>query len=231
MARVPVDLCVPAFLDFPSGSAFLYDIFFTFPCAPALLFHVPMLLCQRAYVWGVGVQLITRALCVYGRIGRAGSTRHRTTTPPRHACAAYEYTGVPAFLYKICVPAFLKYLESGNEKPGTRAHLCFFVFTRFAGSTLFFVFNRLAPVIRICPAHTAFYDDNIYTGNPLDQTRCPAAWRRCWASTTRACSSISHPGDHTGAAGLTGRCSCGQSDGQASRVGVAVASQLDRPHG
>ena len=92
MARVPVDLCVPAFLDFPSVSAFLYDLFFTFPCAPAFLFHVPMLLCQRAYVWGVGVQLITRALCVYGRIIRGGQVNSPSHHyPPHQACAVYEY--------------------------------------------------------------------------------------------------------------------------------------------
>ena len=78
--------CVPAFLDF--SSAFLYDNFFAFPCAPAFLFRVPMLLCQQAYVWGVGEQLITCALqCVYGRIRRAGSTRHHATTSPLVNCA------------------------------------------------------------------------------------------------------------------------------------------------
>ena len=138
MARGPVDLCVPAFLDFPSGSAFLYDIFFTFPCAPAFLFHVPMLLCQRAYVWGVGVQLITRALCVYGRIRRAGSTRHRTTTPHRHACAVYACTGVPAFLYRICVSAFLKYLERGTRNQ-ERAPISAFLFLPGLLGQLFFL--------------------------------------------------------------------------------------------
>ena len=34
-----------------------------------------------------------RGVCVYGLIRRAGSTRHRATTPPRLACAVYESTG------------------------------------------------------------------------------------------------------------------------------------------
>ena len=83
----PLRSRVPAFLNFSFAfrvPAFLYDIFFPFLCAPAFLFCVPMLLCQRAYVWGVEVQLITRALSVHRRIRRAGSTRHR---------AVYTYTG------------------------------------------------------------------------------------------------------------------------------------------
>ena len=98
-AHIPVELCVPACprsLIFPLWSAFphsCWDIFFAFPCALAFLFHVPMLLCHRVYVWGVGVWLITRgrALCVYGRIRWAGSTCHLTITPPRHAWVVYEY--------------------------------------------------------------------------------------------------------------------------------------------
>ena len=48
--------------------------FFVVSCALAFLFCVPMLLGQHVYVYvcGVGVQLITCALCVYGRIRQAG---------------------------------------------------------------------------------------------------------------------------------------------------------------
>ena len=61
--------------------AFLCDIFFAFPCTPAFLFCVP------SVCVGVGEQLITRALFVYGRIRQAGSTRHRATTlPPPRSC-------------------------------------------------------------------------------------------------------------------------------------------------
>jgi hypothetical protein len=45
----------------------------------------------------------------------------------------------------------------------------------------------------------------VVDGTLAEQIRCRAAWRRCWRSTTRACSSTSRPGAHTGAAGLTGR--------------------------
>ena len=95
-ARVSVDLCVPACVYssiFPWHSRVPVQHFFAFPCALTFLFRVTMLLYQRVYVWGVGVRLITRALCVHGRIRRAGSTRHLAITPPRHACAVYEYTG------------------------------------------------------------------------------------------------------------------------------------------
>ena len=53
--------------------------FFRIPCAPAFLFCVPSV-CVGVVV-GVGEHLITRTLCVYGRIRWAGSTRHCATTP------------------------------------------------------------------------------------------------------------------------------------------------------
>ena len=58
-----MDLCVPAFL---------FDIFFAFPCAIAFLFRVPMLLYQRVYVWGVGWgcdSSHTRCVCMDGSGG------------------------------------------------------------------------------------------------------------------------------------------------------------------
>ena len=141
--------------------AFLFAIFFAFPCALAFLFRVPMLLCQRVYVWGVGVQLITRTLCVYGRIRGARSTGHRAITPlvtrawctsilagsrfgvkliscphslpsnsplsTRHNCVISSQErqfSVPILcLPRSRAPAFLKYLERGNAKPGMHAHL------------------------------------------------------------------------------------------------------------
>ena len=54
-------LALPRSSIFPSRSAFLYDIVFAFPYHP--------------------MQLIACALCVYGRIRWAGSTRHCATTP------------------------------------------------------------------------------------------------------------------------------------------------------
>ena len=81
-ARVPMNLCVPACLHssiFPSRSAFLYIIFFAFPCTLAFLFRVPRLLCQRAYVWGWGATHHTHAVCVW--TDQAG----RVNSPPRHS--------------------------------------------------------------------------------------------------------------------------------------------------
>ena len=76
---------VPALLNFSFAfrvPTFLYNIFFAFPCAPAFLLRVP------SVCGGVGEQLITCALqCVYGRIRRAGSTRHHATTSPLVNCA------------------------------------------------------------------------------------------------------------------------------------------------
>ena len=71
-ARAPrFFLRVPSASIFPSRSAFLYNIFFRFPCAHAFMFCVP------SVCVGVGDQLITCAQCVHGLIRLAGSTRHR----------------------------------------------------------------------------------------------------------------------------------------------------------
>ena len=77
--RAPSSVCVPACPRssiFPSHSAFLYDIIFAFPCIPPFLFRVPSM------CGGGGATHHMRALFVYGRIRRAGSTRHRATTHP-----------------------------------------------------------------------------------------------------------------------------------------------------
>ena len=89
----PLRSHVNSFLDFCFAfriPAFLYKICFAFLCAPAFLFHVPLLLCQRAYIHMRGGWGATPALCVYGRIRRARSTCHQSTTPLRHACAVYS---------------------------------------------------------------------------------------------------------------------------------------------
>ena len=81
-ALVPVDLCVL--------TCFPVQHFLRSPVLPRFCFAF---LYTRSVCVGVGEQLITRALCVYGRIRRAGSTRHLAITPPRHTCAVYENTG------------------------------------------------------------------------------------------------------------------------------------------
>ena len=88
--RVPVYLCVPACPSssiFPSRSDFLYNIFFAFLCTLAFLFRVPMLLCQRVYVWAWGATHHTRAVCVWtDQAGRVNSpSRH--SQPPFDTCA------------------------------------------------------------------------------------------------------------------------------------------------
>ena len=100
---VPVDLCIPAFLDF----SFAFPRSLIFPlhsrvpvrhsfrdplCSrlPVLRFYAPV---SKSVCVGGWVRLITRSLLVYGRIRRVGSTRHLAITPPRHTCAVKEYTG------------------------------------------------------------------------------------------------------------------------------------------
>ena len=84
----PLHSRVPALLDFSFAfrvPAFLYNIFFAFPCAPAFLFRVPSVC--------VGVQLITRALCVWTyQAGRVNSPPCQSP-PPRNVCAVNESTG------------------------------------------------------------------------------------------------------------------------------------------
>ena len=76
-ARAPrFFLLVPSASIFPSRSAFLYNIFFRFPCAHAFM------LCVPSVCLGVGDQLITCAQCVHGLIRLAGSTRHRGVYKP-----------------------------------------------------------------------------------------------------------------------------------------------------
>ena len=58
----PLRSCAPALLDFSFAfrvPAFLYNIFFAFPCAPAFLFCFAFLV----YVWGWGSNS-SHALCV-----------------------------------------------------------------------------------------------------------------------------------------------------------------------
>ena len=84
------DLCVPVCphsLIFPLRSAFLYNIFFAFPCAPAFLFRIP------SVCVGVGEQLITRACVWTDQAGRVNSPLRLYPPPPRHACVLYESTG------------------------------------------------------------------------------------------------------------------------------------------
>ena len=73
----PLRSRMPVFLDFslvfPRSCT---TFFFAFRCAPAFLFCVPM---PPSVCVGVGEQLITRALCVYGWIRRG-----RINSPPRH---------------------------------------------------------------------------------------------------------------------------------------------------
>ena len=74
LARVPAHLCVPTCpwsSIFPLHSAFPRSCTTFFSRSPVL----------HSECVGVGEQLITLTLCVYGWIRRAGSTRHRTTTP------------------------------------------------------------------------------------------------------------------------------------------------------
>ena len=85
---------VPAFLDFSFAfqvPAFLYNIFLR---SPVLLHFCFAFLCSCANerMCGVGVQLITHVLYVYGRIRWAGSTCHRAThNPPGHECIVSKY--------------------------------------------------------------------------------------------------------------------------------------------
>ena len=136
---------------FPSRLALLRscsNIFFAFPCALKFLFRVPMLLCQRVYVWVVGLRLITRALCVYGRIRRPGQLATSPLPPPlvtRVRCtsilAGSRFGVISSQERKFSVPILprscIKFAFSrarapkipgtrarGNAKPGTRAHLC-----------------------------------------------------------------------------------------------------------
>ena len=87
---------LPAFLDFSFAfqvPAFLYNIFLR---SPVLLHFCFAFLCScvNERMCGVGVQLITHVLYVYGRIRWAGSTCHRAThNPPGHECIVYKYTG------------------------------------------------------------------------------------------------------------------------------------------
>ena len=67
----PLRSHVPCSSIFPSHSAFLRSCTTFFSRSPVL----------HSECVGVGEQLITLTLCVYGWIRRAGSTRHRTTTP------------------------------------------------------------------------------------------------------------------------------------------------------
>ena len=69
-ALVPVDLCVL--------TCFPVQHFLRSPVLPRFCFAF---LYTRSVCVGVGEQLITRALCVYGLIRRAGSTRHCATNP------------------------------------------------------------------------------------------------------------------------------------------------------
>ena len=69
-ARVPVDLCVL--------TCFPVQHFLRSPVLPPFCFAF---LYTRSVCVGVGEQLVTRALCVYGLIRRAGSTRHCATNP------------------------------------------------------------------------------------------------------------------------------------------------------
>ena len=90
------DLCGPACLDFSivfHVPAFLFDIFFTFPCAIAILFCVPMLLCRRVYVWGVGWGGThhTRTVCVLtDQAGQVNSSPHHYP-PSLCVCAVGVY--------------------------------------------------------------------------------------------------------------------------------------------
>ena len=71
---------VPALLNFSFAfciATFLYNIFLHFPVLPRSCFAF------LVYVWGWGSNS-SHALCVYGWIRRAGSTRHHTTTPSHH---------------------------------------------------------------------------------------------------------------------------------------------------
>ena len=81
----PLFSCVPVLLNF--SFAFPRSCTTFFLRSPAFLFLVP------SVCVGVGEQLITRALFVYGRIRRAGSIATALLPSPRHACAVYEYTG------------------------------------------------------------------------------------------------------------------------------------------
>ena len=74
----------PRFFLCVSRSRFPVQHFFAVPCAPALLFRVP------SVCVGVGEQLITRALCVYGLAGRVNS-------PPRQYPLSSRVRGVRVY--------------------------------------------------------------------------------------------------------------------------------------
>ena len=94
----PLRSHVNSFLDFCFAfriPAFLYKICFAFLCAPAFLFHVPLLLCQRAYIhmrggWGCN----TCTVCLW--TDQTGQVNLPPVHYPPSSCVRsvqYKYTG------------------------------------------------------------------------------------------------------------------------------------------
>ena len=92
----PLRSRLPTFLDFSFAfrvPAFLYDIFLRSPvlsrsCFAFLCSWVNMCMCVG---WGCNSSH-ARCVCMDGS-GKLGKLATGTTTPPRHACTVYEYTG------------------------------------------------------------------------------------------------------------------------------------------
>ena len=113
------------------GCAFLWTFAFPRACIPRFFLRVPrsftlffsrspvllrscfafLCSCVNERMCGGGVQLITLTLYVYGRIRRAGSTRHRATHNPPSSCVRgvrvyWREAGLGSNSYLVFYPPF-----------------------------------------------------------------------------------------------------------------------------